>query len=324
MDWLLFLEDNQIEFVTRGPNTKRGEVSIQCPWCGDDDPSQHLGISLTSDNWGCLRNRNHSGHRPFRLVAALLDCSKSQSKLIVGQYSSSDPESLEEAIALLDLTSEAPSPAEEPEKAPPTRPIFGEYPGPTFPVSRRFWNYLKGRGYNNVQKLVRTYDLSCCTVGKFKDRIIIPVHRGNDLVAWTGRAIINPKNAPRYLSSKNIKATVFNEEKLRRYNGKVLFICEGPFDAMKVDYYGNHYGARATCTFGTNVTIPQIMILNTLMKNFEHTRVLFDKDAQPQAMQLADWLPGSRTSVLAAQGDPGDLTHAQVTYLATNYNNGRI
>jgi hypothetical protein len=318
MDWVLFLEDNQIEYVTRGPNTKRGEVSIQCPWCGDDDPSQHLGISPTSENWGCLRNREHSGHSSVYLIATLLGCSKAQAKLIAVQYSNSDPESLEEAIALLDPTSEAPSPAEGPEEPPPRRPIFAEYPGPTFPAGKRFWDYLKGRGYNNVQKLVRNYNLTCCTVGRYKDRIIIPVHRGDGLVAWTGRAIIDPKKAPRYLSSKNIKATVFNEFSLRHCNGKILFICEGPFDAMKVDFYGRDYGARATCTFGTNVTVPQIMILNALRKNFESTRVLFDRDAQSQAMLLVDWLPGASTAIHSSAPDPGALTANQVRVLAQN------
>jgi hypothetical protein len=32
MDWVKLLEDSNIEYVTRGPNTKRGEVSTRCPF----------------------------------------------------------------------------------------------------------------------------------------------------------------------------------------------------------------------------------------------------------------------------------------------------
>ena len=32
MDWVRLLEDSRIEYVTRGPNTKRGEVSVRCPF----------------------------------------------------------------------------------------------------------------------------------------------------------------------------------------------------------------------------------------------------------------------------------------------------
>jgi hypothetical protein len=32
MEWMSFLNDANIEYVTRGPNTKKGEVSVRCPF----------------------------------------------------------------------------------------------------------------------------------------------------------------------------------------------------------------------------------------------------------------------------------------------------
>jgi hypothetical protein len=34
MDWVKLLDDNNIEHVSRSPNTKRGEVSVRCPFAG--------------------------------------------------------------------------------------------------------------------------------------------------------------------------------------------------------------------------------------------------------------------------------------------------
>ena len=101
MDWIRLFEANNIPWVSRGPNTKRGEVSIKCPWCGEDDPSEHLGISLDKENWGCLRSIRHRGRRPYALVQALLGCSYAQARIIVDQYSTSDPETFEQVIAPL-------------------------------------------------------------------------------------------------------------------------------------------------------------------------------------------------------------------------------
>src|SRR6266436_4570111 len=103
MQWEKFLTDYNIEFVTHGPNTKRGEVSVKCPWCGDDDPSQHLGISLEREAWGCHRNAQHRGKAPAWLIKALIDCTSTQAQLLVRQYGQSDPDGFEEAMAQLAL-----------------------------------------------------------------------------------------------------------------------------------------------------------------------------------------------------------------------------
>src|SRR5580765_4061889 len=100
MNWVEFFTTNSINYVTRGPNTKRGEASVKCPWCADD-PSEHLGVNLTTDAWGCLRNPAHRGKSPVYLIMGLLHCSHNQAELIHKQYNIADPDDLESALETL-------------------------------------------------------------------------------------------------------------------------------------------------------------------------------------------------------------------------------
>lgn len=309
MRWEEFFTDNHIEWVSRGPNTKRGEVSIRCPWCGDDDPSQHLGVSLLTENWGCLRNPTHRGHTAQRLIAALLGCSKQQARLTERQYSAADPDTLDAVIKALEVTpdllrSVAPEPL----------PDFREIKA--FGTTQRFYDYLQKRGYMNVPFITKLYDLSCCTTGPFKDRIIFPFHHGGELLAWSGRSIGNPKDAPRYLSSKLVKTTIFNFDVLKKAEADILFITEGPFDAMKMDYFGNTHGARATCCSGTQITMSQFALLNTLRKNFRKVILLFDADAIESAANAVDWIQGSLwMGVPDGRKDPGEMNEHEIRWL---------
>jgi hypothetical protein len=310
MDWIAFLEAHDVEYVSSGPNTKRGNISIQCPWCGSDDPSEHLSISLTKDAYGCWRNTQHAGRKPFPLVAALLNCSFSQAKLVVQQFSAADPESLEEAVMAL---GGATVPVQQP-KLPQELPKAFKPIKPTG-LTRRFWRYLEGRGFDDVGALIDRYGLLCCQIDRWKDRVIIPIYSGGKLAGWTARAIQATVNAPRYLtSSPEVKNTIFNEDELT--GGKTLFITEGPFDALKVDFYG-YPKIRATCLYGVNPTLAQISILRQVIKRYDHVGILFDSAAQEQAMQLRDYLPSKIAIASLPKGvdDPGNLSQGQILNL---------
>lgn len=311
MNWQEFFTDYSIEYVTRSPNTKRGELSTKCPWCGEDDPSQHLGVSLTSENWGCLRDPQHRGHSPVRLVAALLGCPQPQAGLVVAQYSRPDPAGFD-TLAALTLTSEAPSPvAGLVEAKPPLSPIKPS--GST----AKFWRYLENRGFDPMA-VITAFRLRACLTGQFKDRLIIPLYRDGELFAWTGRALVDPVNAPRYLSSLRVKETIFHEDVLFNTKANLLFITEGPFDAMKLDHYGWSHGARATCTFGTSISVEQIMLLSKLCKRFSRVVVLFDADALGPAFYATDWLRSPNVSfgrLPDGVKDPGELSKDQVREL---------
>jgi 5S rRNA maturation endonuclease (ribonuclease M5) len=312
MDWVGFLDDNAVTYVTRGPNTRSGEVSVQCPWCGEDDPSQHLGISLESENWGCLRSVEHRGKSAAKLIQALLGCSYTQAKLIASQYSLADPDALPDATTLFDTPT-------KPFQAP-VRLIM---PAEFEPVRRtgngkRFWQYLHSRGFENPSHLADCYDLRACHVGEWKDRLIIPFYEDGELIGWQGRALGKPRSAPRYLSSSEaLKQTVFNYDRMKE-GGEILFICEGPFDAIKLDYYGNKFGVCAVCTTGTTFSTGQVSILNSEGRLYRRVVCLFDPDAVGPSFHIADWLAHLAPIIgILPDGvkDPGDLTRAQVEEL---------
>ena len=337
MDWFRFVEENNVPFVTRSANTKKGEISIQCPMCGDEDPSMHMGINLTTSKWGCHRDASHRGKAPRTLIKAILGCSHRQAGLIMRQYSQSDPDSLDAALAVLEADQNETIKHDEDIKAMAKAQILG----PQFKdfhkikprgITSRFFKYLQQRGYDNPQDLIEYYDLRCSMTGRYQDRIIIPVKQGGELIGWTSRAIVDPKNAPRYLASnQDIKSTILNYDQIQD-GGERLFIVEGPFDAIRIDSYLKDYyivatdsgNVRATCTFGTSVTVPQIILLRSLVKKFKETWVLFDKGADGPSQELATWL-GVKSAYLPHNvKDPGELSVEELDFLSDANFDGQI
>lgn len=319
MDWIRFLEENNIHYVTRGPNTKKGEVSIACPMCGAEDPSEHLGINLKTEKWGCHRDASHRGKKPNTLIRFILGCSTKQAKIIVKQYNHSDPDTLEAALTVLEADTKGAIQHDE-DLAKLAR---HQQLGPQFNdfnkikvrgITRRFFDYLASRGFEDTDALIKHYDLRCALTGRYKDRIIIPIRQNGELLGWTSRAIGSPKNAPRYLaSSEDVKTTVFNYDELKE-GGKRLFIVEGPFDALKMDNHGRHLGVRTTCTFGTSVTISQLVLLRILVKKFDDSWILFDQGAEGPADNLVDWIDSKIATLAYGIKDPGEFKREHLNW----------
>lgn len=207
----------------------------------------------------------------------------------------------------------ATAPAQQPELPPVLLKAFKQI-NPTG-LTRRFWCYLERRGFDDVQALIDRYNLMCCQVDRWKDRVIIPIYSGGKLAGWTARAIQNTVSAPRYLtSSPEVKNTIFNEDELT--GGETLYITEGPFDALKVDFYGAPR-IRATCLYGVNPTLAQISILRQVVKRYDRVSILFDHEAQEQAMSLRDYLPSKVGIASLPKGvdDPGNLSQGQILNL---------
>ena len=318
MDWLRFLEDHGVEYVTRGPNTKKGEASIKCPFCKDDDPSQHMGINLTKERWGCWRSADHGGRSPVRLIQAILHCSYNQAQIVHGQYNRPDPDHFEASLAALGGLTNAPQAktAYAAAMPPEARQI-----APTG-LSAPFWHYLANRGFDDVGALCEAYGLQCAVTGRYAGRVLIPIVAQGAMVGLTGRAITTLQHAPRYLSdSEAIKRHIYNEDVVNA-GGELLFVTEGPFDAIKVDYYGQRYGASATCMFGVNFTAEQTVILATAAALWDRIVVLFDTAAQSEAMGLISYI--DRTNVYLGQlpegaDDPGELTEEQIEKMVADW-----
>lgn len=314
-----FFDKHHIEYVTRGPNVARGNINIQCPFCGGDDPSHHLGVHLETGKWGCWRRSDHRGIKPHRLIRALLRCSPGEAATIAGttgpelgefdQYVASwfqDPEIVHDAKIL----------------ALPRN--FTPLADGMFVM--RYIEYLKRRGYpeGDIDDLANEYNLHFCLTGEWKDRLIFPVYSPDGLVSWTGRSI-HPDEKIRYKSLSleesvmNIKHVVFNYADLEDELGRTLVIMEGPFDAMWVDFWGQDYGIRGTCLFGTTISEQQVMLLSELAPKFERTVILFDNATLDASLHVASELSLISIDVdMLPPGidDPAEMSLTQVRALS--------
>lgn len=322
-DWQGFCSKNRVQFVTHGPNTARGHISIHCPYCGNADTSQHMGLSLEQRRpfWGCFRNARHRGGNPRRLVQKLLGCSYAEAVAIVKGTQAADSGELDRMLlALAAPARQAPQAANDAHRTLPggCKPIV-----PLQGYAGRFLSYLEapapiGRGFGiDAERVCSIYGLNYCLVGDQEWRVVFPIrnHLG-DLVGWTGRDI-RPAATLRYLSCSDLPhRAVFNIDRACRSEADTLVIVEGPVDAIKIDHFGAELGVAAVGTLGTALPPERVSVLANLARRFDRVALLFDEDTLPEVLSLAPMLGelASRDVWLWRPGlkDPGTMTGQQV------------
>jgi hypothetical protein len=331
-NWKIFFEQRRIDYVTSGPNTKKGNLSIKCPFCGEDDPSQHLGIEPKTGAWGCLRNAAHRGRSPVRLLQQLLRCSVEEARRLVGVK-----ERLTPTIDVLEESFKALAGASTGEALRPCGPLKLL---PEFKflldggvLARPFVEYMHQRGFRDAQLswLAKAYELHYATKGLYAYRIIIPIYdRYGVLLSWTARSI-RADAQPRYrtlrvsaddagpVAKLAANATILGLPILWRANNpRVLVLCEGPFDALKITAFGQALGVYATALFGLNIYPTQVDLIQQLAGHFGKVYLLLDQGAEFQRLRLFDTLRSVEVIPLEVpfgRKDPGELTGSEVVNL---------
>lgn len=271
-----------IPFVTEGNNVKDGHLNIKCPWCGTDDPSEHLGINLDSGAFSCWRNIAHRGWHIHGLLKKLLGVSfeDAQAMLTATQQRSSLQQVTDRLIQSRSIPAD-----------PPTYNLASLEQGLRIlhdPPSA-FAYYLIERKYDYVHHnaLGILYALRYARFGHFRNRIVFPITYKQHVLGYTGRCIDN--GTLRYLSEPGevVKQHILFYERVV-HGGKRLYITEGPFDALRLDYTAqyNNLPYRATCIFGLSYTAEQVSILQRVSRLFDEVVVLLDNGAEAQAMRL--------------------------------------
>lgn len=336
-DWIRFLKQHGVRYVTDGPNySRKMQCNIRCPFCGDADPSEHMGLSRYGW-WGCLRNASHRGQSPQFLIQRLIGCSPEEARRIVGVQEDAAPttDDLAESFATLrrSLGEEA-SKVTKLELLPEFKPLTS---GSVF--AEPFWDYLRDRDFRDAQIkwLTEKYGLRYATKGPYAYRIIVPVYdRYGKLLTWTARSV-RPDAELRYKTlratgdpadGKGPVALAADKEVVLGLpvlyaapNPKVLVLVEGPFDALKVTAYGRGLGVYAAALFGLNISETQVAEVLELSGRFERVCLLLDAGAELQWLRIA-----SAMSVIAPERvwvppgfkDPGELTPEAVSQLALN------
>lgn len=329
-NWEAFLAQRGINFVKSGPNVGRGNINIRCPFCGDSDPSEHLGIG--PQGWGCLRNAAHRGRSPIRLLQQILRCTVEEARRLAGVAEQLTPttDALAESFrALAGVGAGEVTPHNGPLKLlPEFKPLLN---GSVF--AQAFVEYLRQRGFRDAQIswLAHNYELCYATKGLYAYRIIIPIYdRYSTLLSWTARSI-SADAQPRYrtlrvsgndggpIANLAANATILGLPLLwRAENPRVLLLCEGPFDALKITAFGQTLGVYATALFGLNVYPTQVELIQQLSGRFDKVYLLLDEGTEFQRLRLLDTLSPVGVIPLAVpydRKDPGELTGAEVVNL---------
>lgn len=314
-DWRAFCTEHNVPFVTSGPNTARGHVSIRCPFCGDGDPSQHMGLSLDRNDpaWGCFRNSAHRGRNPRRLVQRLLGISFAEAWRKVEQQQGATADSAELERSTQALIALADRQEHRAENCPPWPTEFKPViPGRGY--AGQFITYLeRERGFiGHAGEVSERYGLHYALTGDYAWRLIFPIHEADGrLLGWTGRDI-RPKAWLRYRSSAPLpQRALYNAHLAARSEGDTLVVVEGPVDAIKVDYFGAPFGVAAVATLGTALPAERRAALASFCRRFERVALLFDEETLTEVLglvpELAEasgrdvllWRPGAK--------DPGAM-----------------
>lgn len=301
-----------MSYVTRGPNTGPGQISVKCPWCGAADPSEHLSISLSGAGWRCFRNpRAHSGRSRSWLISGLLNVSLEEAKRLAGEDASPPPEDEDFAVRVAGLLGENQVLSAGTGNFSPRLQLPKEFKrlrwGPK--LARPFWEYLRSdkRKFTpgQIDWLVQNYGLHYATSGPYRYRIIIPIYDAEQrLKTWTARSILADEELRYKTLSKRgrygLDEPVALEGPtnlllglpllLRAKNPQTLVLCEGPFDAMRISVLGWHLGVYGTCLFGLNISDSQAVLLDRLMKRFKKLVLLVDPEAWALNIQMQDQL----------------------------------
>lgn len=328
-----FLNDNHIYFSEKGNNVKQGNVNIKCPLC-TNDPSEHLGIQLKTGKWGCWRNTEHRGSNFVKLVMVLLNCPYKEAQHLFGSSTIllEDNNNFFDNINMLlnkSSTEEVCNKVGGSEKIKIDTCLFKKIKkrGSTNP----YWSYLKRRGFSDTRWLYRVANVLCCNQAGsvWNGRIIFPVYYQKKLVTWIGRSIFKNEQL-RYRdlrfreSVRYPKACIYNYDDAI-IGGSTLFITEGVFDCLKMQYYCSHK-YKIVSLFTKTFTQEQFYLLFKLSKKFKNVQILFDIDASEQACLLKKEL--NITSKIDAHvcalpegyNDPGEFGNEAVNWLLKNIN----
>ena len=319
-DWEAFFRQHSIEYRTSGPNTAKGNATLHCCWCGLDDPSMHLSVSLQGHGFRCWRNPQHRGKNPAKLIQALLNCSWERACSIAG-VDVYLPDNFMAQIKASLIKNDVVKPTNK-LRLPKEFKTFSNKPS-----AKYYIKYLQSRHFadNEIFTADKQYGIYYCTQGTYKGRIIFTIVFDGQLCGWTGRTIF-PLETLRYKTLSSDKDKAYKEgydaapnpishyllfyDKIVDADADTIILCEGPFDAWKLNVLGKNLGVVATCFFTSSLSQMQLQLLHELLPKFKHRLLMLDANTLTKAMHMKSTLLSLGVElrhVPAALKDPGAL-----------------
>jgi hypothetical protein len=92
-------------------------------------------------------------------------------------------------------------------------------------------------------------------------------------------------------------------------SAKLLVVCEGPFDALRISALGHDVGVWGTCLFGLNASEAQALQLIALRRRFDRIALCLDMGAEMSVLRLQEMLRTAGITRLAPLDvkDAGEL-----------------
>jgi len=268
-------------------HVRSGWVNIACPFCAGN-PGWHGGFNTTKGYYHCWRC---GGHWLPKIISALTNRPTHETRGIIAKYTSGDdaPDFVERKYAQELKT-----------------------PGSISPLTLPHRRYLASRGYD-PDEISATWEVgSTGRLGRYKNRIYIPIHKDNQVISYTTRYPGTTENKYKACSEEDeVYHHKFSIYGVDQISGDTALIVEGPTDVWRI-------GPGAGALFGDQFTMPQV---RTLVKRFKRVFILMDPDdaGQEAAPKLSDLLllynVDAEILVDDAGNDPGDMSGDDIQHL---------
>lgn len=252
------LEELDIDYTEGGKNVSTGWIGTSCPFCSDD--SNHMGINLenkTISCWKCgttgtiiklFTEKFNSFNKALQII----------NKAIPKELKSFNTIEVNNNVSHVELPKEA------------SRKITPYHAG-----------YLEKRNFK-WKEIEDLYNLHYCgPLGKWANRIIVPIVKNYKLVTFTSidisdETINRYKHLKDELSIIPIKNYLYGMEYTNNYS---CCLVEGIFDMFRI-------GPGAVCGFGTKITSEQ----KKLLIKYKKVIIAFDGDeaGRKNAVKLAN------------------------------------
>lgn len=287
------LNNFDVDNWTSGKNVTRGWVNICCPFC--DDGSNHCGINPSSEVFSCWRC-GKTGHF-VDLLVTLTGLPFSQCKEVISESSISFKERLEEEAPESDLV--ATIEVKLPER-------FELITNDTnFPLLD---SYLERRNISRTTLIEN--ECGVCRVGKYMNRMIIPVFYRSELASFqaadlTGFANLKYRSAPIEMGA--INNFLYNYDRIK--SGGRMIVEEGVLDVWRT-------GDEAVAAFTSTLTKEQRKLI--LAKNLEELYICLDCElvayykAVEMAKEFEAYIPVVEVVKLPFGKDPDELGREEI------------
>lgn len=281
------LDSLNIHYTSSGKNVSAGWVGVQCPFC--DDNHNHMGINIRSKLVSCWKC-GKTGSIIQYLTRELNSFNKAME--VIGKFIPRTLKIEREMERSGVLKVELPSNAK-------------------IGLSIYHKIYLKKRGFD-PEYLSEKYNLHHVgPVGKFKNRIIVPVIKNYRLMTFTSvdiadESIQRYKHLEDELSIVPMKHILYNAETSDNYN---VYVVEGLFDCYRI-------GDGCVPTWGVKFTAEQ----KKLLAKFKRVTIIGDGDRDGWRFNeiLGNELSAFsdvRYFKLEAGLDPDTLTKEEIDYI---------